>query len=101
MSLGATGKKITFFIIIVQFLFFFVFPFIPRQMLNNNAFLFWTSLPLKVIKLFFPLTIVYIVKIENDLSSCHFVSFVMNISGAKFEEHCFNTSSNLPFSCTS
>ena len=23
---------------------------------------------------------------------CHFVSFVMNISGVKFEEHCFNIS---------
>ena len=29
------------------------------------------------------------------LSRCHFVSFVMYISGAKFEEHCFNISGDI------
>ena len=29
---------------------------------------------------------------------CHFVSFVMYISGAKFEEHCFNISGDSLFS---
>ena len=27
--------------------------------------------------------------------SCHFVSFVMYISGAKFEDHCFNISGDI------
>ena len=31
-------------------------------------------------------------------NSCHFVSFVMYISGAKFEEHCSNISKDIPYS---
>jgi len=29
---------------------------------------------------------------------CHFVSFVINISGAKFEKHCFNISGDIEYS---
>ena len=31
----------------------------------------------------------------QQYSKCHFVSFVMFISGAKFEDHCFNISGDI------
>ena len=31
----------------------------------------------------------------QQYSKCHFVSFVMYISGAKFEDHCFNISRDI------
>ena len=31
----------------------------------------------------------------QQYSRCHFVSFVMYISGAKFEDHCFNISGDI------
>ena len=31
----------------------------------------------------------------QQYSRCHFVSFVMNISGAKFEDHCSNISGDI------
>ena len=34
-------------------------------------------------------------KKKNFYSRCHFVSFVMYISGVKFEEHCSNMSGDI------
>ena len=34
----------------------------------------------------------------QQYNRCHFVSFVMNISGVKFEEHCSNISRDILFS---
>ena len=31
----------------------------------------------------------------QQYSRCHFVSYVMNISGAKFEDHCSNISGDI------
>ena len=37
-------------------------------------------------------------KSKGSLQRCHFVSFVMDIYGAKFQEHCFNISRDIVYS---
>ena len=65
---------------------FQVGPFVPPEVANGDFFVFDR-------KKLGPKELLW-----KQHQGCHFVSFLMHIYGAKFQEHCFNISRDIAYS---